>query len=132
MKDSELIDQLTQATEGLWWTSESDYPFETIYWEDLDGISPAKLLEKRDRDLTTTVEVRELEKFFKRVIEPKDWYEAEEIAECKRYQELMQLLQTYLTDPKVYLVGEVEIEVYILGQTKSGATAGLATISVET
>ncbi len=132
MKDSELIDQLTQATEGLWWISESDYPFETIYWEDLKEISSEKILEKSARDLATTVEVRELDKFFQRVIEEKDWYQAEEIAECKRYQELLQLLQTHLTDLKVYRVGEVEIDVYILGKTESGAIAGLATISVET
>ncbi len=54
------------------------------------------------------------------------------MAECKRYQRLVKLLQTHLTDLKVYRLGEVEIDVYVLGKTESGAIAGLATISVET
>ena len=54
------------------------------------------------------------------------------MAECKRYQALVNLLKTHLTDIKVYRVGEVEVNCYILGQTESGNIAGLSTISVET
>ena len=42
MKDSELIERLKQASQGLLWLSESDYPFEVIYWENVDDIK-AKL-----------------------------------------------------------------------------------------
>ena len=127
MNDQKLINQLQQASEGLLWLSESDYPFTTVYWEKVDDIE-AKLLELPE----TTIEVKELESFFKRVTEEKDWYEEEEMAECKRYQELVNLLKTHLSDIKVYRVGEIEINCYILGKTDSGAIAGLSTISVET
>ena len=132
MKDSELIDQLSKASEGLLWLSEADYPFETIYWEDLDDISSEKILQKSARDLATNVEVRELDQFFQRVTEEKDWYEEAEMAECRRYQELVTFLKTHLSDIKVYRVGSCEINIYILGKTASGAIAGLSTISVET
>ena len=147
MKDSELIDRLKQASDGLLWLSESDYPFETVYWENVDDIN-SKVLQATDCTPETTIEVRELDSFFKRVTEEKDWYNDEEMAECKRYQELVHLLKTHLTDIKVYRVGEVEVNCYILGKTKSGAIseagtavgceadrcaiAGLSTISVET
>ena len=131
MNDQELIGQFSQASKGLLWLSESDYPFEVIYWENLDDIN-AKLLELTDSNPETTIEVRELDSFFNRVTEEKDWYEEEEIAECKRYQELVNLLKTHLSDIKVYRVGEVEVNCYILGKTDSGAIAGLSTISVET
>ncbi|MGK7950260.1 MAG: nuclease A inhibitor family protein [Xenococcaceae cyanobacterium] len=78
------------------------------------------------------MEVRELDRFFARVTEEKDWYEEEEIAECKRYRELVKLLKTHLTDIKVYRVGEVEVNCYVLGQTESGSIAGLSTMMVET
>ncbi len=131
MTDSELINQLNQTSEGLLWLSESDYPFETVYWENVDDIN-AKLLELTDCTPERKIEVRELDSLFKRVTEEKDWYDDKEMAECKRYQTLVNLLKTHLSDIKVYRVGETEINVYILGKTKSGALAGLSTISVET
>ena len=131
MNDLELIDQLSQASEGLLWQSESDYPFKTIYIENVDDIEE-KLLEVTNSIGHTMLQVKELDSFFKRVTEEKDWYNDEEMAECKRYQELVKLLKTHLRDIKVYRVGEVEVSCYILGKTESGAIAGLSTISVET
>ena len=131
MNDKELINQLQQASDGLLWHSESDYPFETVYWENVDDVK-SKLLELTDSSPETKIEVRELDRFFDRVTEEKDWYEEEEMLICRRYQALVKLLKTHLTDIKVYRVGEVEVNCYILGKTESNAHAGLSTISVET
>ena len=131
MNDNELIERLKQTSDGLLWHSESDYPFKTVYWENVDDIK-AKLLQLTDCTPKTTIEVRELNKFFSQATEEKDWYNDEEMAECKRYQDLVNLLKTNLTDIKVYRVGEVEVNCYILGKTESGSIAGLSTIAVET
>ena len=131
MNDFELVNQLQQASKGLLWLSESDYPFETVYWKNVDDIN-SKLLQITNSTDDTTIEVRELDSFFSRVTEEKDWYNSEEMAECQRYRELVKLLKTQLTDLKVYRVGEVEVNCYILGQTENNAIAGLSTISVET
>ena len=131
MNDTELIDRLKQKSLGLLWYSESDYPFETVYWENVDNIEE-KLLEVTNSIGHTRLQVRELDKFFDRVTEEEDWYNDEEMAECKRYQELVKLLKTNLKDIKVYRVGEVEVNCYILGKTENNAIAGLSTISVET
>lgn len=131
MNDRELINQLQQASEGLLWQSESDYPFETVYLENVNNIN-SKLLQNTNSTDDTTIETRELDSFFDRVTEEKDWYNDEEMAECKRYQDLVNLLKTHLTDIKVYRIGSCEVNCYILGQTESNAIAGLSTISVET
>lgn len=131
MNDNELIDRLKQASDGLHWHSESDYPFTTIYWENVDYINN-KLLQATDCTPDTTIEVRELDKFFSQATAEEDWYNDEEMTECKRYRELVHLLKTNLSNIKVYRVGEVEVNCYILGQTEQGAIAGLSTISVET
>lgn len=132
MKDSELINHLKQASEGLLWLSESDYPFETVYWENLNCLDSSKLLQITDHDLSTKVEVKQLEQFFQQATEAKDWYNTQEIAECQRYRALVNLLQTHLKEIQVYRVGEVEIDVYILGKTEFGSIAGLSTKVVET
>ena len=131
MNDNELIERLKQASDGLLWLSESDYPFEVIYWETVDNIK-SKLLQVTSCTPETTIEVRELDKFFSKAVEEEDWYEEEEMTKCKRYRELVKLLKTHLTDIKVYRVGEVEVNCYILGKTESNAIAGISTISVET
>lgn len=131
MNDTELIDRLKQASQGLLWYSESDYPFKTVYWGNVDYIK-SKLLELTDCTPKTKIEVRELDKFFSQATKEQDWYNDEEMAECKRYQELVHLLKTHLTDIKVYRVGEIEVNCYILGQTEQGAIAGLSTMVVET
>ncbi|MDJ0595906.1 MAG: nuclease A inhibitor family protein [Pleurocapsa sp. MO_226.B13] len=107
MKDNELINQLKQASDGLLWLSESDYPFETVYWENVDDIN-SKLLQVTDCTPKTKIEVKELDSFFKRATEEQEWYDDEEMEECKRYQKLVKLLKTHLTDIKVYRVGEVD------------------------
>jgi len=84
--------------------------------EDVDDIKP-KLLELTKSSADTTIEVKELDSFFSQATHEEDWYNDEEMAECKRYQELVNLLQTHLTDIKVYRVGEVEVNCFILGKT---------------
>ena len=130
MKDKELITKLSQAVEGLLWLSESDYPFETIYLENVDNIE-TKLLELTNSNAKTKIEIRDIDRFFHRVTQEDNWDE-DELEECKRYQALVKLLKTQLQDIKVYRVGEWEIQVYILGKTESGNVAGLSTMVVET
>ncbi|MGK7949111.1 MAG: nuclease A inhibitor family protein [Xenococcaceae cyanobacterium] len=101
MNDNELIERLKQTSQNLLWHSESDYPFTTIYWENVDDIK-SKLLQVTNCTPETTIEVRELDKFFSQATEEKDWYNDEEIAECKRYRELVHLLKTNLSNIKVY------------------------------
>lgn len=131
MNEQELINQLSQASEGLLWQSESDYPFQTVEMKDVGDIK-SKLLELTDCPADTAVEVKKLDSFFSQATQEKDWYNDEEMLMCKRYQALVNLLKTHFTNIKVYRVGETCVNCYILGKTKSGAIAGLSTISVET
>ena len=130
MNDRELIIQLSQAVEGLFWLSESDYPFETVYLENVNNIEDT-LLQLTDSNAKTKIEIKEVDSFFNRVTKEDNWDEAE-LDECKRYQALVKFLKTQLQDIKVYRVGEWEIKVYILGKTESGSVAGLSTMVVET
>jgi hypothetical protein len=130
--DRILLNQLQQACEGLLWLSESDYPWEIIYWDNFSDLTPEKLLQQINRALATKIEIIDLEQFFAQATQKQDWHEAVEIAEVERYQSLVKILQENLQDIKVYEVGEVEIDVYILGKTNSNTIAGLATKVIAT
>ena len=131
MNDRELIKRLKEATEGLLWLSESDYPWEVVYLEGASNLK-SQLLEISNLDADTTIETKELNDFFRQATTEKDWYDDAEKAECQSYRELVEVLQYNLNDIKVYRLGETEVNCYVLGKTQSDAIAGLFTIAVET
>ena len=132
MNDRAIIEQLKQASQGLLWLSESDYPFEIVYWQEENLTITEKLLQNSKNNGDKTIETISLESFFKSATRKQDWHDRAEKEEVDRYQALVKLLQEKLTDVKVYRVGEIEIDVYILGKTESGAICGLSTKVIET
>lgn len=133
VSDSELKTILQNATQNLLWISESDAPFEVVMWEQsIDQLSDRTLLQLTDHPETTRVEAVAFDQFFAVPTQIQDWQSEEEAAIVHQYQQLVDLLKQHLHNLRVYRVGEVELDIYILGATESGHVAGLATKAVET
>jgi Nuclease A inhibitor-like protein len=126
-----ILDTLKQATEGLLYTSESDYPFDVFLWQ-TDTLTPKKVLIETKHPKNTPVQAGDFDQFFAQVTQEKDWYGPEEKETVARYKELVKTLQTTLSDIQVYRVGKIELEVYIVGKTPEGPFAGISTKVVET
>lgn len=126
-----ITETLKQASEGLLWTSESDYPLEPFLWEG-ENLSTDQLLQKIGCPLDTPVTVVSFDRFFRQATKEEDWYEQEEREEVKRYQKLVETLQQNLSNLQVYRVGTVTVNIYIVGKTNKGKLAGLHTVSIET
>ncbi len=131
MTTAEIIDRLKQATADLVWTSESDYPFEVITWNQGIEITPAALF-KDSTFADESIETISLDDFFAPVLQTEDWYGQEELANVDRYQKLVSTIETNLLEVRVFRIGEVEIAVYIVGKTADGDLVGLKTQVVET
>ena len=131
MSDRELVQKLELAIADLFWISEAEYPFELVYWQDIDCLNEAVLLQHCNYDPQTKIRMQDIEAFFAAATTEHEWQNEAEKAEVKRYQKLVSLLSNYLTEVRAYLIGEVEIEVYVLGKTKQ-AIAGLKTKMVAT
>ncbi|MDY7003545.1 MAG: nuclease A inhibitor family protein [Cyanobacteriota bacterium] len=134
LSNLEFFEQLDELVKGLLWMSESDYPFEVFIWEFGEGVSLNNeiFLKITKHSLETTVKVIEFEVFFRLVITEKDWHNAQESEVVRKYQKLVSMMKKYLSDLKVYKVGEVRKDVYIVGKTNTGDYAGVATVSIET
>ena len=130
----EIFEQLDELVKGLLWISESDYPFEVFIWEFGEGISLNNevVLKITKHSLDTTVKVIEFEVFFRLVITEKNWHNAQESEVVRKYQKFVSIMKQYLSDLKVYKLGEVRKNVYIVGKTNTGDYVGVATVSVET
>jgi hypothetical protein len=131
---AELRGALATATTGLLFPSESDSPLTPYTWT-AQGVappSPEALREALGRPPETRVEIEEAEDFFEGLTEPRRGATAEEKAEAARFRALARLLEQQLTDLRVYRVGEVDVDIYLLGHHPSGAWLGLRTHAVET
>ena len=126
--------KIKSLSQNLLWMSESDYPFDIFTWsnQELEEVNTQNLLQKTNHSLDAPVKVVDMENFFQRATDEKDWYDDEEKETAKKYQALVDTLKQNLDNIQVYKIGEVEIDVYIVGQLKSGDWVGLSTKAVET
>jgi hypothetical protein len=128
----ELFGALREATEGLLYMSESDYPLEVIRWDGSEQLSPEYLQRAAGVVSTAKVEESDLNEFLRISAGEQDWKNDAQLAEAKRYQRLRSLLEENLTDIKVYRVGEINIFILVVGRSAAGNWLGVSTHVVET
>ena len=129
-----LVSQLQAATADLLWLSEIDAPFEVKHWShQADApLTTETLLKLTDQPPTAPVKVLAVDAFFAAATEEQDWFGDEEKAMAARYRELVALLKQHLSDLTVYQVGDVTLDLYVVGRTPEGELLGLATQASET
>jgi hypothetical protein len=130
--DQELVGLLQQSVNGLLCMSESEAPFQVFTWEVQPLITPEIVLQQTHHSSDSPIEVVQLDQFFEVATQEQDWYGPEEQEQAKKYQHLVEVIKTNLSDVQVYRVGKTKIDVYILGKIASGHIAGLSTQVVET
>lgn len=141
---------LETAAAGLWFTSESDYPLDA--WLVPAGAGPLTLDDAAavlaeawvPRAGEPTLAEREVEEvdldwFFARYTEPRDWWEPAQHEDATRWQALREVFDTQLTEARVFRFGvrrgdelSGAIDVFVVGRTADGWFAGVRTVSVET
>jgi hypothetical protein len=131
-KMSDLWDAITRATEGLLFHSESDAPIEPYRWTEHAVPSKAALLKAEGRRPDEVVEELTLHELFDPVTQEQSFWNEEDRAEAARYKALVELLEEGLSEVRVYRVGKVDIDVYVVGKHPSGGCAGVKTHVVET
>jgi Nuclease A inhibitor-like protein len=134
MGSIDAVEKLKAASEGLNFSSESDYPFEVFIWPGLATdapLTPEQLLDKTGHSQQTTIKSVELDSFFQRATQEQEWYGEAEKQKVAQYRNLLKVLHDNLNNLQVFRVGEIEIDVYILGQCDSDLI-GLSTKIVET
>lgn len=133
MNKSTVLDTLTKATEGLLFMSETDAPFVPFFWpsEDSTPLTPARLLEFAQKKADEPIRTVTLAQFFRNATKEEAWHNDEEKAEVERFKALGTTLKSTLKKPQVFRVGEINIDVYIVGLIEEGY-AGIQTRVVET
>ena len=131
MTDEKLLEKMREATRGLTFMSESDYPFEVFKW-DAKEPTPEFMRGLTKEAADAPVETTTLSNFFRVAASDAEWKNKELLAAAKKFRALQKLLEENLKDLKVYRVGSVNIPVYIVGRAPSGRWLGVSTRVVET
>jgi hypothetical protein len=130
--DGQLLEELEQAIAGLLFMSESDYPFSIIFWKGNVEVTEAYLREQAGSGADAPVSVKSVDEFFHAAVSEPDWKGEAELALAKKYQSLVSLLKEHLSDLRVYRVGEIDIQVYVIGLSPGGNWLGISTRVIET
>ena len=125
-----IAEILTQASQGVLMPSESEYPFEVFTWNTVE-LTPEKILELTHYPPATLIEEVELDYFFRNVAGEKDWHDKIQKENVAKFKNLVQVIKDNLAEFRVYRIGTIEVNVYIVGKTNDGV-AGLATKVIET
>jgi hypothetical protein len=127
--------RLEQAAEGLTYTSESDRPFDPF---ELPGgaagwpYAVEEFARRVGAPAGAPLEERTLQRFFAPHIESTDQYDRQTQALRPRYEALRGLLASSLRDVRVFRIGRIEIDCYVVGAADGGKLMGLHTVAVET
>lgn len=121
-----FVEQLRTACLGIVFVSETDAPVEPVAFRDRDELRRSMKSDARE------IEIANASEFFDRLTKTHAWHGGAEHARTRRFANLRDLLEEGLTDLKVYRIGKIRVEIFVLGETKSGAIAGIRTRAVET
>lgn len=136
--EKNLLETLTVAVQDLIYISETDAPFEAFSWKPeagaaaISAVNADVVLRRTDHAPDAPIRERSLESFFRFPATVQEWHEPEEAEVARRYQKLQKVLEENLTDAKVFKIGTVEIDVYIIGIDAAGNLTGVKTKGVET
>ena len=124
------LEKIKAAAEGLLFMSESDHPLEII------TINPQHEVEKEIKTLSgkddSQIEIQTVDHFFRNHIRTYPDEPAEQTVRAKRFVNLVDTLKKNLDDVKVYRIGSVQVDAFIIGKLKDGSYAGLRTKLIET
>lgn len=132
----DLRGRLESATKGLWFSTESDRPFEFVRFAGVrtpvESLTPAAVAELAGMPGARTTEWP-VERFLARHIERADPADAHARELIPRYESLREVLAGAFPTVRVFRAGSVEVRVLALGNDPAtGELAGLATVAVET
>jgi hypothetical protein len=123
--DATTLESLKAASDGLLYPSETDAPIETFQW----GAAGASVSVDRIRALAghqpdAPIEEEGLDEFLAPLL-------ADRSLEG-RGRKLKETLERSLADIRIFRIGRISIDVFVVGKTKGGEWAGVKTRVVET
>ena len=128
----EIDTDLQQAIQGLRYVSETNAPFEVVHWPNGTRLDASRVCQLSGHKAGDPVRITNVDEFFTPLTDYQAWFGAMEKAEAQKYCELRDVIRQRLSNPRVFRVGEIEIDIFVIGRSDQGDWAGVKTRAVET
>ncbi len=132
LPDNDLIKLIGKAAANLYYISETDAEILPFAGALTKSVTKEALLAQTGNADDTAVEERDFIEFFKSLTEMQDWFGDEEKQTARKFAKLEDLLKKNLKELKVFKIGRIELDVYIVGLDAKGILTGIKTKAVET
>ncbi len=132
-KEEIILEDLILATiDGLFYVSETDAPFTIFKGEKTEEFDGSFFKKSQKISSTKPTEEVDFEMFFEKLIIEKDWFGEKERKRMKRFIDLKNLLKENLKNLKVFRLGKIKIDIFIVGLDEENKIFGIKTNAVET
>jgi len=131
---TEFTSEVTHLVKNLYYPSESDEPIEWFKFNAnvKDGLTVSDLEFFLGYPPSTKAEEISTDLFWEPLLAVEEWYGDEERAQVETFKSVKQLLETNLNHLKAFRVGQIEIDLYLVGKLNEKEWGGLKTLLVET
>lgn len=127
-----LAEHIKNACEGLYYISETDAGINLFVGQTSKYVTAAEILKQTDNAANSAVEERDFSDFFKRLTKIDDWFGDEEKVNAQKFVSLKEVLENNLRELKVFKVGKIRLDVYVVGLDENDKLLGIKTKAVET
>ena len=130
--DDNLAEQIKIAVRGLYYISETDALIQPFVGKQAKAVSKQEILSQTKKAADSTIEEKDFAGFFARLTEIQDWFGDEEREIAQKFVQLKELLEKNLRDLKVFRIGKIQLDVYVIGLDAKDNLSGIETKAVET
>ena len=130
--NEQLKSSLSEASQGLIYMSETDAGIEPFEGGPAGEVTAGNLLGQIGGGGDTPVEERSFEQVFGRLTRVYEGGSEEQAATAGRFAALKGVMEQNLRDVKVFAVGRVQVDIYMVGLDADGNLSGVKTKAVET
>lgn len=130
--ENTLLEHLTNLTDGLFYTSEIDAAIRAFVGDKTESLTPAEILKQTKSAADTPVAETVFTEFFSDLTEIQDWFGEEETEIAQKFTHLKEFFEQNLKDLKVFKIGKIELEIYVVGLDGENNLTGIKTKAVET
>lgn len=130
--EENLTKKISDIVAGLTYPSESDAEIKVFSGQPADSVTIERFLLQIGKTKDIKVETKQFDDFFAPLIKIQKWYGEDERKMTEKFTQLKVLLKENLIQKKVFRLGKIDIEIYVLGLDKDNILRGIQTHSVET
>lgn len=129
---NELAEKIKIITAGLYYMSETDAEILPFAGNKVETITDEEISKANKIPAETSVEERDFDEFFDNLTKMQDWFGEKEKATAEKFAELKELLESNLKCLKVYKIGKIQLDIYVVGLDCENNIVGIKTKAIET